>query len=480
MNNTNGDTMTIITENIARLKELPRERIGMGIIMTVLVLSQFLSIELFTISHVVITFEKISALVLYPLAIYLIGFKNIQVKMQLVLFAFLLYSALSLFFFSSGEFDGKLLAATMTVAINGMVALLVYSACRTDAYAVRYFFLLWIICAVASSLICIAQVYQILPIIDSPGYYKGVVRAEGLLNDPNYQAGLLLIGFGALITLHNIRFRYVLIGIVLLGLVSTSSRMGFLGYTFLTLISPFFNRGLSEKKHVMKRFSILIMVICIMVLLLVLPTRYQIVTERINSTFSAIKSSLVEIVSPETDEVSYDTQRVSHTAQLVSLNFQRTSSMTQMISLNTKEKSASKQPPAPARFLLDRQAWKGFLEHIKTGIGLGNTVDYMKNSIGKSIRVHNVFLEILLIGGIAGACFLLYSGFIVIRFMVHCFPFRDDELEESIFIFVVSFCIIGMFLSLVTYVLPWIVFVFAQYAYETHNDRKILLQGEVL
>ncbi|MCF7934069.1 MAG: hypothetical protein K9L73_04690, partial [Spirochaetia bacterium] len=216
-----------------------RERYGMLIIFLVLIISQFVSIELFTVHTMVISFEKLSAIVLYPIAIVLIGIRAIRVRKELILFSVLLYITFSISSAVSSGLSTAVLTNAIIIGMNAMVALLMYSVLLIDNKAIRTFFIIWIVCSVITSIICIGQFYEVLPLLDEPSLFRGQPRAEGLLKDPNYQALVLLFGLGALITLRSIRFRLLYIIIIVVGIASTMSRMGILGSLLLMLISPF-------------------------------------------------------------------------------------------------------------------------------------------------------------------------------------------------------------------------------------------------
>ncbi|MCF7934074.1 MAG: O-antigen ligase family protein [Spirochaetia bacterium] len=414
----------------------------MLIIFLVLIVSQFVSIELFTLFDVVISVEKLSALTLYPLAIYLLGIRNLRLNKELILFAVLMYLSFTLFYLNSGSFSPRLLSSGLIIAINGATALLIYTALHADTHSVQTFFKLWIICAVLSAVICIGQFLHLIPLVDEDTIRTGIVRAEGLLKDPNYQSVLLLIGYGSLLTLHRIRYRYLFIVIIVLGIVSTGSRMGFLGYLILTVGSLFLRKTPQKegtgKNSISARISVLLVVGGLILLLLLLPTDFRSVfSGRIQTTLTAFQDSISEAAA---------------------------SSLSETV---TRSESS-----APARFILGRQALIGSFDHLLTGIGLYNTPDYMLETVGMRLEVHNSFLHMLLVGGLTGLLFLLYAGFFILRFVISSFPLKGDETSETILVAIIVFILCGSFLSLVTIVLPWIIFILALYGYE-HNRETI-------
>ena len=379
----------------------------------------YIDLDLFSIGGVVISVHKLIALIGFPVAIALMGIKKLKIDMRIVIFGLLMFVTFCLFYIISGTFDNRFFSALVQVGLNGAVAVLLFTALTNDPKAFRFFIHLIIAFSVISAVISILQVFGI-----STGTLKvpdTIPRVSGLLKDPNYQAAALLIGIACLLSLEKINFRIPFILILSAGVVCTVSRMGLLVLGLLILISPVFFRHHYKKRVVI--FMLWMIIGGVVVVLLFFPLGLG---ETITGRFSVLLDAFKQIASTQGE------------------------SLLQI-----------------ARLKLAYNAFLGFLQHPLLGIGVFNSTDFMIESMGITIALHNTYMEFILAGGVWGILLLVY---LYSTFVRACCISPDDKggtvvlsVRHTVILFGLVYILVSFFLSYHLDITTWLLLIFSIY-----------------
>jgi hypothetical protein len=415
-----------------------KQKIGVILFIFPLVASQFLSINLFIFLGIVISVEKLAALALYPVALALIGLKNIRVTKELVIFGILYVLTFLMYRLFHWESVSYILSPIILMGIHLFVLVVLFSISRLDENSIKTFFIIWISFSVVTSIICILQSIQLLPVISTPINYHGAIRAEGLLEDPNYQAMVLLFGLTIILNRRLSFFSSVAAIIVFLGIISTFSRMGFLGVGLVVLatlvlsVIEYLRYKSYDKKKKLLTFLILLLVLSSVFLIAykLLPSFGKAFQERMNYLLEAFRQVLTAL-------------------------------------RNQNDISSG----VPSRYRLFLQGLSGFVENLPLGVGFGNVTSYMKEAIGVNIYLHNTYMEYLLMGGIFGLAMFIYSVYLIGRSVLVSLKNLDHSLTGNILAFTLVGMFVLLFLSINESIVPVIIITLNLIAFD--NLRKV-------
>jgi O-antigen ligase len=414
----------------ALFSEKTRRTQRLAIIMFIvpLVLSQFLSINLITILGQVVSLEKLAALILYPIAVLFMGIRNIKITKEIVIFGVLYTMTFLIFSFWTRDSITTMLGPIIFLCIHLFVIVMLVSITSIDIKSLTILFRLWVILSVFTAAISISQAFGILSNISAEDSNRGLVRAAGLLEDPNYQAMVLLFGFSILFvekpSIKNTGFLLV----IFWGILSTLSRMGLLGVIFLILlmfIVTLFKSERGYKLTLLKYRLFQVLILCVLFLV------------------------LINFAYPYNVGLK---QRIQDTTIQKGMNgFETTEKVKDNEGLPVLEGMTSTE----TRLLLIQQSLKGIKNNTIFGIGFNNTVGYMEETINYPKEIHNTYLEYVLTGGISGMLLIVFSAFFVVRnlFLLVKHDWKI-MLYRDVFSFSIAAIVVFMFISLNKSIIP--------------------------
>jgi hypothetical protein len=111
----------------------------------------------------------------------------------------------------------------------------------------------------------------------------------------------------------------------------------------------------------------------------------------------------------------------------------------------------------PSRYRLFLQGLTGFVENLPLGVGFGNVTSYMKETIGVNIYLHNTYMEYLLMGGIFGLAMVLYSTYLICRAILVSIKNLSHPFAENILAFTLVGMFVLLFLSINESIIPVII-----------------------
>jgi O-antigen ligase len=404
------------------------QRLAIVLFIVPLVLSQFLSINLFTFFGQVVSLEKMAALILYPIAVILLGIRNIKITKEIVIFGILYTTTLLVFSLWNRDPITTMLSTAIFLCIHLFVIVMLVSITSIDTKSLTILFKLWVVLSVFTATICIFQVFGVVSNISAENSNPGLVRAAGLLEDPNYQAMVLLFGFSFLFAESPSIKNTVFLIVVFWGILSTLSRMGLLGVMVLVFVMFFVTLFKSERGYKLKSLKYRlsqVLILCVMFLVLV---NY---VYPYNVGFKQrIQDTTVQNVmdGPEITGKAKDDEGISVVEGMTSTE---------------------------TRLLLIQQSLKGIKDNMLIGIGFNKTVSYMEETINYPKEIHNTYLEYVLTGGISGFLLLMFSAFYVVHNL--CLLVKNDwkqMLFRNVFSFSVAAIVVFMFISLNKSIIP--------------------------
>lgn len=405
-----------------------KQRIGIVLFILPLVISQFLSINFFTFLGQVVSLEKVLALVLYPVAVLMLGIKNLRFSKELVIIGILYFLTNTAFTLWNREHLTGILGPLILVGIHMFVIFMLFNIPRFDMRSLNIFFDLWVFFSIFTAIICIIQIFRDTSVIAPVTSNTGLVRSEGLLEDPNYQAMVLLFGFSILFVEKPSVKNTIYLIVVFVGILSTMSRMGLLGVILLgsiiSLLSIIKFKPIISTKTIKQRIcqSLILFFIFVVLVIYVEP-------------FSTGFNIRILDTTRKTEITTSDSRDGGDGPDTLSIIQGMTSTET--------------------RLLLIKQGLVGIKENYLVGIGFNNTNDYMKETINYPKEVHNTYLEYVLWGGITGFLLVLYSAFLVVKNLI--LVVKNDWyhlLSKKVFSFSVVTIIVFMFISLNKSIIP--------------------------
>jgi hypothetical protein len=424
------------------LKNYFSKTVSSRIVVMVFILSQFLSIDLFAVGGFPITLQKLLALIFFPVILYGFGFRSLALKKEIVILTSLYVVTIGLYYLVHMEMSASFFLVLLTTGFNAVTAVLLLTAMVEYDEAFAFLGKLWAAFAFITAIITFCQFLGLLPslhnisvqIYVSHGNYY--YRGTGTLTDPNYTAVLLLAGLGFVLGVPTIRMKPLLLAVIVLGILGTVSRMGFVGIVLGMLVSPFYLTS-NRIRPFLYRFSFVFIIIGLITLSYLFPSgASEVILSRIDSTRAVTES----IASSDEENDS----------------------------IEQKEKMKALTPQGGFRYLLIKQAFRGFADNPWFGIGGYKSSRYINDTVGQPYVLHNTYLEFLLAGGIWGCFLLLYFFFITLKAAV----LKNNLQRKAVLLQILVFYFTALFLSFDTDFYMWSIFVFAVWVLQSGLPEK--------
>lgn len=216
--------------------------LGAWTVIIAIVVAQFVEIALGEFGGFVLSIQKIVVALALPVGLLLLG--RFWVPGALAALGGLYGACLagaSLFGVATVP---DLTAQLSTVFLNLFAAASLVVALRAIPDGIVRFAKAWTLMAAVSAVVTIGQFMELVPLLavpDEQQYHRaavdGFVRATGFRFDPNFQAVVLVLGIALVPLAWRGRWRVATTAIILLGTVSTLSRMGTLAAIVLIVLT---------------------------------------------------------------------------------------------------------------------------------------------------------------------------------------------------------------------------------------------------
>jgi len=366
-----------------------RGQLGAGLAIFTVVLVQFIDLELFPLGNLIISFQKLAALSLFPLSLILMG--RIKVRSVFVVFAVLVIMVNSAAYWIHGNFlDERLLSANATVIMGLASAVILYSALTVHTDGILFLARSWVLIGCFSAVLTCMQAVRLVPLFLVPEGYLymretmvgGLMRGTGLKYDPNFQAMVLTIGVVFSQCLR-FKYRYPATIILIAGIFFTFSRMALIAALLFVMIAPLMKGA--DKGHGR----------CLYLM------RFLLVF-----TGGVLVTGLFASMGPSALK-DYMAERIAQAVSAVQ-NISSYSTVDDLVHPSSAE----------SRILLLKGAWNAFLEHPVYGVGAYMSPEVLKEKVGIGQVAHNTFLEFLVTGGLFGIVALAVYAFGLIRGLV--------------------------------------------------------------
>ena len=397
------------------------------------VIAQFTDITLFHVGDFPITVQKVIGLIVFPLALFLLG--KVRFDKRLVLIGLTFAISYSVGLFANPGNWVKASAAVATLFVGFLSATTLYSGLTSSTSATKRFAYLWIGCAIVTSIIAVLQAQGIVPLFDVPDEFvsnriglAGLYRGVGLKYDPNFAALMLVIGAAFAIAYGGGRWKWWGIVIVIgIGIGATFSRMGVLVLLIVIAISIFRSRR-EEGKPVFV---------------------FKKATMRNVLIAGLISITLVE-VAPDTAK-DYISIRLGDVA----------AAATEVMAGNALN-DQSTLTSATQRIILARAALEIGTQKWLFGVGAHRGNEAIFEQTGFENAAHNTYLQLFLIGGIWGFLALLVYAVVLIR-SLRFKPFRvsPGKSNSAPVLVTLAVTICALFLSLTYNSILWLPIVLA-------------------
>jgi hypothetical protein len=409
--------------------------VGVLVAIFAFVTTQFVDISLLSIGAFQVTVQKIVAVLALPLAVVLMG--HIRVSRPLAVFALILLIAYCIAYVIRRDFSGDMVSGAITVLTGFVGALVLYTALTQRSDALAMLGTTWVAFSVCSSSLALLQAAGAIPLFNVPDEYlqtreaigvTGLYRGVGLKYDPNFQALMLLIGL-VFSQFYLSTHRLMVSFIVFLGIIATFSRMGVLLALMILAGAPAvrgYIRGRSLSGVLVASGAALVLLVTIVSLTIALgPTSVRVyVVERADEVYQLMMSLL-----------SGDVSGLLADGQLGS---------------------------AYERFYLATSALVLALENWTVGVGAYRGPSAIFDFSGIEKPAHNTYLEFFLIGGVWGILALLFYAAFIIRRIWRLNRFGVLARDRCAFmLLVLTFVVIGFFISLTYNSLLWLPLVVA-------------------
>ncbi|MFT4216782.1 MAG: O-antigen ligase family protein [Micropruina sp.] len=204
--------------------------------------SQFVDVTLATVGDLVLSVQKVTAIVVLPLGAILL--RRLRWSSAIAATA----AALSLAYVVAAGLGGQpaptLASDLFALILNAIAALVLYAALLDMPRPVQTFGRVWCFCAVVTSMLALGQVLGVVPLMNVPDELlsrrltdSGLLRASGLKADPNFAAMMMTAGvaFTAVVVSRPLRLAARLA--LFVGVAATLSRMGMIVAAVLLLAS---------------------------------------------------------------------------------------------------------------------------------------------------------------------------------------------------------------------------------------------------
>ena len=401
-----------------------------------IVAGSFIDLNIFSIGSFAFSFQKGLALVFIPYVLVLIG--RMHISKSLILFFLMFALAFLIYYVSSGSLaDPFFLKGGIVLIIGFVTAVILHTSLVEHRNGIYYFMNCWIILACISSLIAVGQSFDVVPLFFVPEEFlawrrtgiEGIYRGVAFKYDPNFLAMLLTLGVGFALFLGR-RIRWFVIILLMAGILATFSRMG-----LLVALAVIFTGVLLEMILINKRRPVTVIIYIVFSLLIVLSVIFFLVITNLMPTY--IHERYVSIIYAAKDAYSLKVE-----APDINL------------------------PSETERVLLSKSALAIIMDKPVFGVGAYREREEMAAKIDIDKSSHNVFLDLIMVGGIMGWLSLGYYIKNVWSKMGNVFRstfFHEGKNKKMILIIgtqLFAYSLMGCFLSYVYYPILWFPLVF--------------------
>lgn len=402
--------------------------LGAKIAIFTFVFTQFVEVSLFSIGDFVVSLQKATAIILYPIAWLFMG--RIRVNKYLTAFFLSLLISYTIAYISKGIITPEVGAAVVTVLVGFLGAVVLYTALALNAQRnIQVLAKIWIFFSVITALLTFLQSLGLLPLFTVPDTYirgreaiAGLYRGTGLKFDPNFQSLMLAIGLVFTFFYHlKSWIRFVLQSVIVLGILGTFSRMG-LFLAVLTLVFGPILQLLGNRKRFLRALAEATAYAVIVLMIAVLLYAWGPVSIRtyLEQRFNSLGGGIAILFSGE------NTRIAGHLSS------------------------------AEVRALLAKAALTLALHHWLVGVGAYQTERVIFEFIGIPNVAHNTYLELFLIGGLWGLLSIFLYAWIVTRGLRKRPLAYVRFYRNSLLILTMVFAVTGFFLSLTYNSVIWL------------------------
>jgi O-antigen ligase len=405
--------------------EISLRRLGVWLVVATFTLISFVDYTLFKVGSFDVSFQKVVALIVFPVAFVLI--REIRVPLPLLVFAAVLVLENSVAYAVESDLLNPLLLSANATALIGFVgAVILYTALVQGEDGFSALGRLWVALAVVTSVLALGQALGLLPLWtisgEDLGYREagisGLYRGTGLRFDPNFQALVLVVG-GVFAQFYLKRTRNAATLLIALGIFGTFSRMGLLiavlAWGFASVIQAW-----ADRREVGAALLRLLGVVTVL----------------------AVASIMVYLFSQEVR--SYLDERVSGVVHAY-----------EYLAAGAPKRSVENDS-AEARILLVRASLEVLSRNYLVGVGANKPPEFLAPIVGTKNVAHNTYLEELLIGGLLGALTIsLYTAFIVYVMRRSRQAGEDTRRRSVILALLFTFGLMAMFLTLHYSIMLW-------------------------
>jgi O-antigen ligase len=393
--------------------------LGAWMVIVAFVFTQFVEFTIHEVGSLDLSVQKIVGLVVFPVALTLMGY--IRIPLLLISIACLMLLANSAAYVLNLAFlNPDLLSANVGVLTGFFGAIALYTALTHREGRLSVLGRVWVAFAVVTSIVVLGQTFGLLPLWAVPSEelaYRmtdvgGLIRGTGLRLDPNFQAFVLVLGL-VFTRFYIARMKLVFALIIALGIVGTFSRMGLLA-AFLVWVAAPAVEAFVRRKGWSINFLISFVTIAIIGLLF-------------GGLFAVAPQGVQLYIELRISDVS---EALSHPAAGSVMDLTGTTS-------------------AEDRRLIFVSALSIFFQNFVFGVGAYNVEDFMNATIGIPAPVHNTYLEWLVVGGLLGVLTVaLYIAFIVWVLRQSGRAEEDAGRKSFVLTFLFAFGLMALFLTL--------------------------------
>ncbi len=350
-----------------------RSQLGAALAIFTVALLQFIDLELFSLGKLVISFQKLAALSLFPVSLILMG--RVRIGPAFVVLAVLMIMVNSAASWTQGSFlDERLLSANATVVMGLASAVILYTALTIHSDGILFLARSWVLIGCITAVLTCLQAVRLVPLFFVPEGYLymretmagGLLRGTGLKYDPNFQAMVLAVGV-AFSQCFAPKYRYPATIVLIAGIFFTFSRMALVAALLSVMTAPLMSGAYKRHER------------CLY------PVRFLLAF-----TVAALVTGLFAAAGPS-DLRDYMVERIAQAVTAVR-NIASYSTVEDLVHPSSTE----------TRILLAKGAWNAFLEHPLYGVGAYVSPEVLKEKVGVGQVAHNTFLEFLMTGGVFG------------------------------------------------------------------------------
>ena len=351
-------------------------RSASAIVITCIVSTQFIDVEIANIADFSVTVPKLGALAALGTALFSGVFK---MHRGVVATGTLLVLSLTVAHIADTPPVGLELSTVLTAALSVLAGLALFGALSQDPVrGAKLFNQVLISSSAITAVLIVLQSLELIPLVTVPVedlerriVDTGAVRATGLKYDPNFAALLLCMGLGASRARHS---NPLISALILAGIVLTYSRMGII-LALIVMAAAYWlaNRSRSAADGLV-RFAGLAL------------------------AFIALVTVTAALLGTDTRALYGDRFRDLNSAYGV---------------LGSGNASLSSLTSGEERALLNRAGIDLFLSNPLTGVGAGNVEPAMTAYGLRPKAVHNTYIELAATGGLFGlaliGCLLFFT-----------------------------------------------------------------------